>query len=115
MPYSNEQFKVRFLDKNLLKFIRLATGKKHKDQLKAKADCYRKLRCFEKTLKAEIKKLESGLIDMNIEYYFIEDNEKIIIDETYQKENNEIEKKVIIIPMKGVGDYFKAKKQNKEK
>lgn len=58
-----------------------------------------------------MKRLEKELIELGIEEYFPEDSEKVVIDEEYQTEENEIIKKVIVAKMKGNKDISKAIKQ----
>lgn len=98
---------VKFLSKNLQKFIRVTTGNRHVDKLKAKANCFRKLMVFKKELEEEIANLEQSLIKEQAEIYFIDDKQKVVIN----KETG----KVVVSQMVGKRDMTKAIKQGEKK
>lgn len=118
MPPTVDLYKVKMLDKNLKKFIRVLTGTRfNDDRIHAVANCYRKLWHFKNTIIEEMIKLEKELLEAGIDRYFPEDNEKVIIEEVIIPdgipEENHKALAVQVKPMKGRGDVCKANQQRK--
>ena len=96
------------LRKSMYKFIHIKSGKRYtEDEIRAKADCYRRLVHFKQELEEEIKKLYDFLLKNNVEIYFVEDNEKVV---TVCDPSDLLNLIVEIQPMCGNADIRKARK-----
>lgn len=72
---------VNILRKVLGKFTRYQVGRQQtkEGKIRAKANIYRHLHNFQTSIDEAMKEIEKDLLEANVEEYFLDENEKVIV------------------------------------